>query len=396
MTDRDGHRLGGRRPLYASYGFAFAILLLLLRPLPACSQQFSFDLFDNLLANMSPPGSSKKNNGNNGNNENGNNIHNNKEPGAPPTRRLTLQGAMDHLRQFTDPLIFGGDVRGSGGGFRRSGSGHATDGGSSGVGVGGSGGGPFFGFGGFRNSGGFGGLGSLGAFRGGRVGPVGGPRGGSLDFDPDSLRKSTEPLTGDEFQKFLDTISANVNSAAITSAAFNLASGTVYTVSGALSTASVALSLVPAIPNLFFGLFNLEVQAVSFLQDLQDNFQGLFLDELTNVLASVNALRERIRSGKSPRRACEKHTRRFIQMLETQLEQIRTVRALLKDLQENNPIAAALQRSGSSLQQAGADAAAGNLREAAGDLQAAQEAHQEAQDKFDEVTTAVIALAMGG
>ncbi|GIL47272.1 hypothetical protein Vafri_4133 [Volvox africanus] len=336
---------GSRRINASAIQTGVILCLLMLRPTPS-SAQFTFNLLDDLVNNGPRRGGFR----------NG-------------TFRLRLGDAMDHMRQFTDPLLFG-----SGG----AASGRSGDSSSDGSGSGSrGGGGPYFGFEGFGRAGGWGGFG------GPRGGPGPGPGGGGA-FQEDSLKKVTEPLTGNEFQAYMDSIMANTDAAAIASAVLNLASAVVYTVSGALATASVGLSIIPAIPNFFFGLFNLEVQAVSFLQGLQENFQGLFLDELTNVLARINALRERIRSGA------------FIQQLEQQLQQIQTVRAMLRDLRENHPIAAALQRAGVSAQQARANAAAGNVPQARADAQNAAAAYQEAQDKYDEVANAIIQLKLGG
>ncbi|GLC54970.1 hypothetical protein PLESTB_000926100 [Pleodorina starrii] len=276
-------------------------------------------------------------------------------------RGLSLSDMMDNLQQFTDPLLFGAAAGAAGAGRA------AGDGPFAGAGRARSSGGPFFGFGGFGSM--FGGAGGGGAsFRGGPA--------GAASIDPESLRGSTDPLTGPEFQAFIDAITANVDAASITSQLLNLASGIVYTVSGALGTVSVSLSLVPAIPAFFFGLFNLE--------GLRENFQGLFLDEIIDVLARINALRQRIRSGA------------FIQQLEEQLKQVQTVRAMLRDLRENNPIGSALQRAAASAQAAGAAAAAGDPRGAAAALRDAQQQHQAARDKWDEVTANLVQLKLGG
>ncbi|KAG2445774.1 hypothetical protein HXX76_000378 [Chlamydomonas incerta] len=151
-----------------------------------------------------------------------------------------------------------------------------------------------------------------------------------------------EPLTGQEFQDFLDSIAANLDAASITSAALNLASGIVYTVSGALSTASVGLSLTTAVPLFFFGLFNLEVASVAFLQGLQSDYQGLLTTELIRILQSADQLRQRIRSGA------------LISELEAQLDRVRQVRAMLRSIRRDSPLrvrvrsAAAAAAAGSS------------------------------------------------
>eukprot|EP00198_Chlamydomonas_reinhardtii_P001446 XP_001690782.1 predicted protein [Chlamydomonas reinhardtii] len=112
---------------------------------------------------------------------------------------------------------------------------------------------------------------------------------------------------------------ANLDAASITSAALNTVSGIVYTVSGALSTASVGLSLTTAVPLLFFGLFNLEVSTVAFLQ-------GMFTMELIRVLQSADQLRQRIRSGA------------LISELEAQLQRVRQVRAMLRSIRRDSPL----------------------------------------------------------
>ncbi|PNW74989.1 hypothetical protein CHLRE_12g501350v5 [Chlamydomonas reinhardtii] len=135
-----------------------------------------------------------------------------------------------------------------------------------------------------------------------------------------------EPLSGQDFQDFLDSISANLDAASITSAALNTVSGIVYTVSGALSTASVGLSLTTAVPLLFFGLFNLEVSTVAFLQGLRSDYQGMFTMELIRVLQSADQLRQRIRSGA------------LISELEAQLQRVRQVRAMLRSIRRDSPL----------------------------------------------------------
>ncbi|KAG2451430.1 hypothetical protein HYH02_004029 [Chlamydomonas schloesseri] len=161
----------------------------------------------------------------------------------------------------------------------------------------------------------------------GPAAPPPGSMGSPPGVRPSQFDKAVkEPLTGQEFQDFLDSVSANLDAASITSAALNLASGIVYTISGALSTASVGLSLTTAVPLLFFGLFNLEVASVAFLQGLQSDYQGLLTTELIRILQSADQLRQRIRSGV------------LISELEAQLERVRQVRAMLRSIRRDSPL----------------------------------------------------------
>ncbi|KAG2484227.1 hypothetical protein HYH03_016962 [Edaphochlamys debaryana] len=209
---------------------------------------------------------------------------------------FTLESANKWFQQITDPLVFGGGLSG-----RRPRAASSIPSANP------------FGWQQTRDGP------NLFANRGGR--------GGGADFNPKDLEKMTDPLTGDQFQAFLDAVAADLDSAAITSAALNLASGIVYTVSGALATASVGLSIVTAVPVFFFGLFNLEVSAIAFLQGLQADYgSGQLSEQLITELGKINAAKEKIKSGE------------FIKDMTEALTQLREVRTMLKDIRTSSPL----------------------------------------------------------
>ncbi|KXZ48116.1 hypothetical protein GPECTOR_30g212 [Gonium pectorale] len=261
---------------------------------------------------------------------------------------LTVNSILNTVDQWTEPLINGGIGLGiardganwdplRGGLFRDSnsrpvgGAAFGNIGGGLGVGRGGGPGGGVFG-------------------RGGR----GGRGGGSGGFDPNELKELTEPATGEQFQSYLDAVADNIEAASITAAVLNLASGIVYTVSGALGTASVGLSLTTAIPVFFFGLFNLEVQAITFLEGLRSDYQGTFTAELISVLGRVDALRQRIRNGT------------LVTDLEASANRLAEVRTLLQGLRTGSPLGGAFASAAGAGGGAGGGGAGGGGGEGAG------------------------------
>lgn len=89
-----------------------------------------------------------------------------------------------------------------------------------------------------------------------------------------------------------------MNAAAISSAVINTASGVLYTVSGALSIGSVAITAATALPLLAAGITSLGLNAAAFGNTLAGSYTpDVLAGRLSDALSSVNDFRSRVRSG---------------------------------------------------------------------------------------------------